>query len=287
MRIIPFSKRVVFLLSLFFFLLLTSAFLKQQQVELKILSYNIRYDNANDEEDQWKFRKETLFKYFRETTPDVIGMQEVLHHQLKELEASLEVYFYAGVGREDGKTRGEYSPIFYNKKRLKLVKTSTFWLSESPDTVSVGWDAALERICTVVLLEHRKTGKQFWVFNTHFDHIGVRARKEAAQLILNKITELNSINLPTLLTGDFNLNPDTEPIQLVQSVLQDVMKELPSSDPYYGTFTGFKLDQTPKNRIDYIFQKGFILAKAAHLWIKTPKGRWASDHHPVYAICTF
>lgn len=270
-----------------FFSLFTSIIEEQQQVVLEVLSYNIRYDNTADQNDQWKFRKETLINYFRETTPDVIGMQEVLHHQLKELDASLENYLYVGVGREDGETRGEYSPIFFNKKRFKLIKTSTFWLSENPKKVSIGWDAALERICTTVLLEHRKTGKQFWVFNTHFDHIGVRARKEAAQLIINQIEELNPKRLPVLLTGDFNLNPETKPIQFLQSVFQDVMKDVPSSDPYYGTFTGFKLDQTPKNRIDYIFQKGFILTEAAHLWIKTPKGRWASDHHPVYAVCFF
>ncbi len=270
-----------------FLSLLTSTFAEQQQLELKILSYNIRYDNPKDGEDQWKFRKETLIEYFDETVLDIIGMQEVLHHQLKELDASLEDFSYAGVGREDGKTSGEYSPIFYNNRRFKLIKTSTFWLSENPERVSVGWDAALERICTAVLLEHRKSAKQFWVFNTHFDHIGVRARKEAAQLILNQISKLNPVNLPTLLTGDFNLNPDTEPIELLQSVFQDVMKDFPPSDPHFGTFTGFKLDKTAENRIDYIFQKGFILSEATHLWLKTPKGRWASDHHPVYAVCTF
>lgn len=287
MRFLPFLKTVVYLFSLFFFSLPTSIVEEQQEVELQVLSYNIRYDNVEDKEDQWKFRRETLIKYFRETSPELIGMQEVLHHQLKELDLALEDYSYVGVGREDGKTQGEYSPIFFNKSRLKLVKTATFWLSESPEKVSVGWDAALERICTAALFEHLGTAKQFWAFNTHFDHIGVRARKEAAQLILNQIAMRNPTNLPTLLTGDFNLNPDTEPIQHIQSVFQDVMQELPLSDPHYGTFTGFQLDQTPKKRIDYVFQKGFTVSKAAHLWIKTPMGRWASDHHPVYAVCTF
>lgn len=255
--------------------------------DLEVISYNIRYDNPEDGKNQWKFRKETLMGYFLKNTPDVVGMQEVLHNQLNDLTSTLEDYAYVGVGREDGKTKGEYSPVFYRKSALNLLESDTFWLSETPEQISVGWDAAHERICTFARFEHRQTKKQLWVFNTHFDHVGVMARVEAANLILKKIKQLNPEGLPTIVTGDFNLTPETQPIQIFQAAFQDVLLELPKSDFTYGTFTGFDTENNAERRIDYIFQKGFTVKKAAQLWIKTPEGRWASDHHPVYLACSF
>jgi len=273
---------------IFVFLCFLSSYLPTEQTpDLEILSYNIRYDNPEDGKNQWKFRKETLMGYFLKNTPDVVGMQEVLHNQLNDLTSTLEDYAYVGVGREDGKTKGEYSPIFYRKSALNLLESDTFWLSETPEQISVGWDAALERICTYARFEHRQTKKQLWVFNTHFDHVGVKARAEAANLILKKIKQLNPRGLPTVITGDFNLTPETLPIQIFQAAFEDVLLELPKSDFTYGTFTGFDTENNEERRIDYIFQKGFTVKKAAQLWIKTPEGRWASDHHPVYLACSF
>lgn len=273
---------------IFVFLCFLSSYLPTEQTpDLEILSYNIRYDNPEDGKNQWKFRKETLMDYFLQNTPDVVGMQEVLHNQLNDLTSTLEDYAYVGVGREDGKTKGEYSPIFYRKSALNLLESDTFWLSETPEQISVGWDAALERICTYARFEHRQTKKQLWVFNTHFDHVGVKARAEAANLILKKIKQLNPRGLPTVITGDFNLTPETLPIQIFQAAFEDVLLELPKSDFTYGTFTGFDTENNAERRIDYIFQKGFTVKKAAQLWIKTPEGRWASDHHPVYLACSF
>ena len=259
----------------------------QQKVTLQAMSYNIRYDNPKDGKNQWQLRKGTLTDYFLKQTPDIIGMQEVLHNQLLDLTKALEDYAYVGVGREDGKSKGEYSPIFYHKTKLSILESGTFWLSETPEQISVGWDAALERICTYARFEHHKSKKQFWVFNTHFDHVGKVARTQAARLILNQIQKYNPQNLPILITGDFNLTPDTLPIQIFQATFQDVLFELPKSDPTYGTFSGFETEKNAEGRIDYIFQKGFEVKKAAHLWIKTPEGLWASDHHPVYLICSF
>ena len=273
---------------IFVFLCFLSSYLPTEQTpDLEILSYNIRYDNPEDGKNQWKFRKETLMGYFLKNTPDVGGMQEVLHNQLNDLTSTLEDYAYVGVGREDGKTKGEYSPVFYRKSALNLLESDTFWLSETPEQISVGWDAALERICTYARFEHRQTKKQLWVFNTHFDHVGVKARAEAANLILKKIKQLNPSGLPTVITGDFNLTPETLPIQIFQAAFEDVLLELPKSDFTYGTFTGFDTENNAERRIDYIFQKGFTVKKAAQLWIKTPEGRWASDHHPVYLACSF
>ena len=255
--------------------------------ELTVLSYNIRYDNPNDGENQWKYRKERVASYIKEISPDIIGMQEVLEPQLVFLDVSLKEFSYVGVGREDGKTKGEYSPILYNSNRLTLLQTDTFWLSETPKVISVGWDAALERICTYAQFKHKETGQKFWVFNTHFDHIGELARIQSAKLIHQKIKMLNTNNFPVIITGDFNLTPDTAPIKIFQNAYVDVMQKTPTNANNYGTFTGFDKLSNGKERIDYIFQKGLKTLKSTHIWLKTTSGGWASDHHPVQAIFSF
>ncbi len=273
---------IFFVLSYFSFIYFSS-----NTIDLDVMSYNIRYDNSKDGKNQWSFRKKTLINYFSKSSPDIIGMQEVLHNQLTDLLTGLKEYNHIGVGREDGRTMGEYSPILYRKSKYKVLKSSTFWLSETPNIISVGWDAVLERICTYALFEDRKTKKFFWVFNTHFDHIGRVARSESVKLILNQISRLNLENEPTLITGDFNLTPETNPIKKLQSKFQDVMSQLNSNDLTYGTFTGFDTTKNANRRIDYIFQKGFNVKTSKHLWIKTPKDLWASDHHPVFLKCSF
>jgi endonuclease/exonuclease/phosphatase family metal-dependent hydrolase len=255
--------------------------------ELTVLSYNIRYDNPNDGENQWKYRKERVANYIKEIRPDIIGMQEVLDPQLVFLDLSLTEFSFVGVGREDGKTKGEYSPILYNSNRLTLLQTDTFWLSETPKVISVGWDAALERICTYAQFKHKETGQKFWVFNTHFDHIGELARIQSAKLIHQKIKMLNTNNFPVIITGDFNLTPDTAPIKIFQNAYVDVMQKTPTNANNYGTFTGFDKLSNGKERIDYIFQKGLKTLKSTHIWLKTTSGGWASDHHPVQAIFSF
>lgn len=254
---------------------------------LEIVSYNIRYDNSQDGENQWDIRKETIASYLSKSSPDIIGMQEVLKNQLADLSNSLKEYKYVGVGREDGKTKGEYSPIFFRKSKLKVLISSTFWLSETPQKISVGWDAALERICTYALFIDRKSKKHFWVFNTHFDHLGQIARSESVNLILEKISILNVNDYPIIITGDLNLTPETLPIKKFQSNFNDVLSHLNLNDPKYGTFNGFDITKNANRRIDYIFLKGFRVLSAENLWIKTPKGLWASDHHPVYLKCSF
>ena len=255
--------------------------------ELTVISYNIRYDNPNDGENQWKYRKERVASYIKEISPDIIGMQEVLEPQLVFLDVSLKEFSYVGVGREDGKTKGEFSPILYNSNRLTLLQTDTFWLSETPKVISVGWDAALERICTYAQFKHKETGQKFWVFNTHFDHIGELARIQSAKLIHQKIKMLNTNNFPVIITGDFNLTPDTAPIKILQNAYIDIMQKIPTHAKNYATFTGFDKLSNGEDRIDYIFQKGLKTLRSNHIWLKTISGGWASDHHPVQAIFSF
>lgn len=249
---------------------------------VKILTYNIKYDNVNDTVNNWNDRKMAMAHQIKKHGPSFVGMQEVLLSQLNYLANALADFDYIGVGRDDGKDKGEFSPIFYNSKKYKLLNLGTFWLSKMPDTVSKGWDAALERICTYGLFEDMKSKKQIWVFNTHFDHRGVMARKKSATLILKKIKKINSDNLPVILMGDFNLTPNEKPISLIKKVLKD-SKEISKStaEGPVGTFNGFNLSDPIGNRIDYIFVKGFEVETYEHLNERLENGKFISDHLPV------
>ncbi len=263
------------------FLLILSLALFQKAEPIKAISHNIRYNNPEDGMNIWENRRETLTSLLNDQNPDFMGLQEVVYPQLQDLIKALKSYNHIGVGRKDGKTKGEYNPIFYKKEKYKLLKTNTFWLSETPETVSKGWDASLERICTYGLFQNRMTQEKIWVFNTHFDHRGVMARVKSIDLINEKVKVLNQGNLPLIITGDFNLTPDQTPIQKMQSNFEDVQKNLATSDPYYGTINNFNTEKISKKRIDYIFIKGLKVLDAQHLYKKTPMGGWASDHHPV------
>ena len=170
-----------------------------------VMSYNIKYDNVRDTINNGHDRKGTVARLIDHYNPAFLGLQEALAHQVNFLNEALTNYSFVGVGRDDGKTKGEYSALFYDKTRFKVIESSTFWLSESPNRVSVGWDAAMERVCTYGLFEHLTTNRRIWVFNTHFDHLGQDARAASAALIIKKIQALNNGDLPVILMGDFNL----------------------------------------------------------------------------------
>ena len=148
----------------------------------------------------------------------------------------------------------------------------------------MGWDAAMERICTYGLFKQKNDGSKVWVFNTHFDHIGNEAREKSVDLILSKIKDLTKDKDQIIITGDFNLSDDSVPIKKLQNFYNDVNIKMDNKSKFYGTFNNFKIDNNYNNRIDYIFYKNFDLIKSSHLHIKTDQGRWASDHHPVIAI---
>ena len=255
--------------------------------ELKVISYNIRYNNPNDGINIWDNRKSTITKFLIDESPDFAGLQEVTYSQLSFLKDSLVNYSFIGVGRDDGKTKGEYSPIFYNKKKYKVLSNKTFWLSSSPEKASVGWDASMERICTYGLIEDKRSNKRIWVFNTHLDHIGNDARVRSIELILDTIEKLNEEDNPIILSGDFNLEDHTKPIKELQKTFNDVQEGISKSMKSYGTFNGFKKNLTQKKRIDYIFTKKLKTQKASHELVYTPKMEWASDHHPVLAILKY
>ena len=250
----------------------------------QVMTYNIRYGNANDGENHWSLRKDFLQGQIAFYKPDIFGIQEGLHFQVQYLDNSFNNYKYVGIGRDDGKEKGEYSAIFYNADKFNVLDQSTFWLSETPDKISVGWDAALERICSYVLLEDEISKQKFWVFNTHFDHIGEQARKESAKLVFNKITALNSDNLPIILMGDFNLEPDSAPIQFLSTNLSDSFKSsLRKPFGPSGTFNGFKFNEPVTRRIDYIFTSKNNIKVLQYAVLSDSKNcKYASDHLPVF-----
>jgi len=250
--------------------------------ELEVMTYNIKYDNVNDTVNNWNDRKEAMVGLLKKYHPDFIGMQEVLHRQLQFLNESLIDYDYVGVARDDGKEKGEYSPILYNTKNYKLLTSNTFWLSKTPDKISVGWDAAMERICTYGLFENLKTKQRVFVFNSHFDHIGTKARKKSASLILKKIKQLNNEELPVILMGDFNLMPDEKPIILIKKKMDDgqSISKTPMKGPK-GTFNGFDINDPMEKRIDYIFTTGFKVENYLHIDERLKTGKHISDHIPV------
>ena len=247
------------------------------------MTYNLRYNNPNDGENRWDVRKENVVKLIRNYQPDVFGTQEGLNDQINWLDSALTNYSYIGVGRDDGKKKGEYCAIFYKKGKYNILKQSTFWLSQTPEEISVGWDAALERICTYLLLENKETKHRFYVFNAHFDHVGNIARLNSSKLIYDMISEHNPEKYPCVLMGDLNLLPESDPIQYLSNQMNDskMIAEKNVLGPQ-GTFNGFKHDQPVTDRIDYIFvSKGDGKVKQYEVIADQVEERYPSDHLPV------
>ena len=265
-------------------LLLIPAALFSQQ--MNIVSYNIRLNTASDGENAWPNRIEMVTGLLQFHEAEIFGLQEALYDQIQDIEKGLPDYEWFGVGRDDGEKAGEFSPIFYNKSKFILYDHGTFWLSETPDVPSKGWDAALNRIVTWGRFQSKVTGKQFLVFNTHFDHRGTEARKNSALLIEKKISEMTrNKNLPVILTGDFNLTPDTEPIILLKKYMKDSF-EITETPPYgpVGTFNGFNIDaDLSSNRIDYVFVHGGVDVLKYAALTDFKDHRFPSDHLPVFA----
>lgn len=253
-----------------------------QAQQLKLMTYNIKYANENDGEDSWSKRKDFITNQLKFYEPDLFGVQEALKKQLDYLTENLEGYDFVGVGRDDGKEGGEYSAIVYKEDRFEVLESGTFWLSETPSKPSKGWDAAYPRICTYALFKEKESGKKFWYFNTHFDHIGNEARKNSAGLILKMMAEINTEDLPAILSGDFNLEPETEPIQLIKNTLHDSKEsaEIVSfgSD---GTFNGYNYDEKDRKRIDYIFVNDEVEVEKYGVLTDSKEKHFPSDHFPV------
>lgn len=266
------------------FLLIVACFqMKAQKNQpINVITYNIRYATENDGVNAWSKRKDNVKALVNFYEADILCTQEALAEQYDFLLEN-SGFEAVGAGRDDGKRKGEFSPIYYNKSRFSKKDGGVFWLSQAPNVPSKGWDAMFNRVCTWVRLYDKLNKKEFLVFNTHYDHVGVQARIESAKLIKQKIQEI-APKLPVVYTGDLNVTPETEAIATIKSFLND-SKEVSMEAPYgpEGTFNGFKFDSPLKDRIDYIFvNKGFKVLKYAVL-SDSKNQRYFSDHLPVFA----
>ncbi|WP_276091475.1 endonuclease/exonuclease/phosphatase family protein [Pedobacter sp. JY14-1] len=231
--------------------------------QLNIATFNLRYKNNGDERkgNGWEQRMPVIADLIRFHDFDIFGTQEGLHEQLLDLTGKLTEYSYVGVGRNNGKEAGEHAAIFYKKNMFKLISSGNFWLSEKPEKPNRGWDAALPRICSWGQFEHIASGKKFFFFNTHFDHVGLVARRESAKLILSKIGELAGDH-SAILTGDFNVDQTNEIYDILTgSVLQDTYETAHFKYALNGTFNHFDINTKTNSRIDHILHTPCIVVK--------------------------
>jgi endonuclease/exonuclease/phosphatase family metal-dependent hydrolase len=246
---------------------------------LRIITFNIRRDRGDDGINNWEYRRELVASILKEHNPDIAVFQEVLVHQLEDLQQMLPEYQYVGVGRDDGLEDGEFAPIFY--RGLSVEKQGTFWLSETPDTPSCTWPG-MTRICTWASFSGESP---FVLFNTHFEYEFDSTQIKSIGLLKER-TGIYSEDFPILLTGDFNLNPDTGPYQNLSGFFKDSFtgdKDSPSTTNH--EWNGRTEQVSGKsNRIDYVWNRGNLQVKECRILIDNPsteQGVYPSDHWPV------
>ncbi len=264
-----------------FFILILLLSVQASAQNLKISSYNIRMNRANDGVNNWNLRKDKVNELIRYHDFDIVGVQEAFKDQLDDL-LRMKEYAYTGSGREDGKSAGEHSAILYKTSRFKLLKSGDFWYSETPDVPGKGWDArCCNRICSWARFKDLVTKKEFYVFNSHFDHEGVEARRNSGKLLVAKMKEIAG-KLPVIAMGDLNSTPDTEQVVYISQHYNDTFNasEMPPYGPI-GTFNAFKYDAALKDRIDYIFVSEHFKVKKYATLTDSYQQKFPSDHLPV------
>jgi endonuclease/exonuclease/phosphatase family metal-dependent hydrolase len=254
-----------------------------------VMSYNIRMDTKADGVNQWGNRIEKVTDLIKKHNPDLFGVQEALHNQMMDLQNNLPDYQFVGVGRDDGKEKGEYSAIFYKKDKFEVLKQNTFWLSETPTIPgSKSWDAAITRVVTFAVVKEKSSGKSFIYANTHFDHIGKEARKNSANtikhLLLDFMKDYKAI--PVLVSGDFNSEPTAEPyLNMIDGKELQLTDARPGTD-VTGTFCGFEVGKIECRTIDYIFHSPQWKASNYKVIQENDGKYYPSDHLPVMATFT-
>lgn len=273
-------------------LVLCSCGTTEKKADLRYATFNLRYDNPDDRPYDWASRRDSVCRFIAGQGIDVVGMQEVLHHQLQDLLKAMPQYAYVGVGREDGRQKGEYAPILYRADRFELQGSHTFWLSQYPDSVGfIGWDGACTRIATWARLKDRQSGKTFVAVNTHMDHVGTEARRRGALLIIDSIARI-AAGVPAVLTGDFNVDSHSEAYQTLTTDtfrLLDTRREAAQVlGPQY-TFHGF--GRTPMERraeIDFVFVTPGVRVLRSEVVQESDSIRfYLSDHNPVLVDLNF
>lgn len=287
-KIIPMKKLFLFLLA---FVLAAPSF-AAGACQMRYGTFNIRLIHPDDNAMGWGWasRRDRVADYVHQQDLDIVGMQEVLYPALCDLQERLPEYDYIGVGREDGKQAGEYSCIWYKRDRFEVLDKGNFWLSETPDSVgSRGWDAALERIASWGKFRDKKSGQIFMSVNTHFDHVGVEARKQSALLIIRKIREIVG-DKPAIVTGDFNVDETSQAYKTITTnefVLRDAFKVTPKHQGCMYTFQSFsRIDPKDCDKIDFIFLTPNIQVRQTTITPDNP-AYILSDHNPHWADIEF
>ena len=254
----------------------------EEPAEIKVISYNVRLNTKSDGDNCWDNRKHASINMINEEKPTVFGLQEALPEQVQYLADNLPEYGYIGVGRDNGKTKGEHMAIFDRKDDVELLDGGTFWLSETPDTPSRGWDAACFRSCTWTKLKMKSNGKIFAYLNTHLDHVGKMARKEGLALIMKRAQEIVTEDMPIFLTADFNAVTSNPIFESVKTILKDAREVAPETDRratinFYQPGNEDKADWI----IDHIFFRGATPKTFKVLRDKDYGAPYISDHYPV------
>ena len=257
---------------------------------LLVMSFNIRYGTANDGQNRWENRREMLFALLRAENADLIGVQEALYPQLQEILAAVPGYAVAGVGRDDGRTKGEFSAILFRTNRFTLSDAGTFWFSDTPEVVaSTSWGNSITRICSWARLIDRD-GRAFWHYNVHLDHQSQPSRERSTELLARRVAERDSRRgEPAIVTGDLNVGETNPALTALVGSLSapgpfvDTFRVLHPDAKEVGTFTGFDATRTSGEKIDYVFvPRGTEVLSAAIVRTSTA-GRLPSDHFPVTA----
>ena len=273
-------KKLLYTLTIASFALLCMAC--NRTSEIKVMSYNIRLSSgtmAADSIYHWEHRKQASLNLMHEEKPTVFGLQEACPDQMDYMTKNLPEYGHIGVGRDDGKRKGEFMSIFYLKDEVELIDGGTFWLSETPDQVSKGWDAACFRTCTWTKLKVKATGKKFVYLNTHLDHKGKVAREESIKLIVKRAEELAGESLPVFITADFNSRTSEPIFKPMQEAMLDARIEAPVTDER-GTLNCWGTTP-PGVVIDHIFFRGAEAQKFEVLRDKDYGAPYVSDHYHV------
>ncbi len=252
--------------------------------KITVMSYNIRVGDADDGTNSWQFRYPATAMMIEDIRPDVFGVQEAMPYQLLFITDNCRDYKYVGVGRDDGKKKGEHMAVFYNKKTVSLLKWGTFWLSETPDEPSFGWDAACRRTATWALMKSKASGQKFYFVDTHLDHKGAEARREGLALILDRLSAINRDNLPVVLVGDFNVEISDPAVAVLDGTMKNARKIAAKTDSC-GTYNGWGKSS---EIIDHIFYSGFRSC-TEYRTVTTPyaERKFISDHYPVTATLVF
>ena len=257
---------------------------KQQSEVWKATTINIKWDDPNEGNNRWDLRKSDLVNFIQYEQPLILGLQEALYHQLQYLDSALVNYGWVGVGRDAGDLSGEFCPILVDTTVFQINASGTFWLSETPESPSKGWDAALPRIATYAALTHLERNEKLFVLNTHFDHMGQQARNESVKVIQYQLKDLVDHD-QIIVMGDLNLEPNTSAIRsLVNSGWQDAYHAAQVRFGPEATFNGYQYEKSLSRRIDYIFLSQTFKVLKYKVSSNMIEQRYLSDHFPVTVV---